>query len=389
MPAERGYGWARFDFGDRIGPNDRYTIMHKLGWGMHSSTWLARDSVENNFVTIKAFTGYITSLIPTGQCWELDALYLVSAPPQSPYCQRYITEFTIPRRVVTDGDHLCIVTPVYSDDIKALVCALCQEKPRAFSLRLVQHIILHILHGLTHMHSCKVIHTDLKHDNIFFTTEMGTEDIERWIAEDPPRHHNPERSQSTIICTAVSQPLPMISMEEALHATYLLGDFRTAVHSKLHPNHVLTIPPLRPPEVFLGAEWDKSADIWSFECLAYELINGRALFRYQINKKFNLTETENMLYQMMCFTGEPFRVKQLNASPLTADYFNEECMRELKLEPEIMDLCFEAQMRVWKVVPEDLIDDTGTFLRRCLHLDPDKRATAEELLSDSWLVDTE
>ena len=54
-----------------------------------------------------------------------------------------------------------------------------------------------------------------------------------------------------------------------------------------------------------------------------------------------------------------------------------------------MDLCIEAQMTVWKVVPENLIDDTGAFLRRCLHLDPDERATAEELLSDPWLVDAE
>ncbi|KZT00297.1 kinase-like protein [Laetiporus sulphureus 93-53] len=387
MPAERGYGWARFDFGDRIGPNERYTIMRKLGWGMHSSTWLARDSVENNFVAIKALTGHITSLIPTGQCWEPDALRLVSALPQSPYCQRYITEFNVPGRVSTDGDHLCIVTPVYGGDVRALGDALCGEKPRAFPFRLAKRIILHLLRGLAHAHSRQVIHTDLKHDNIFFTTQMGTEDIERWIAEDPPRHHEPERSQGTIICTAVSQPLPMMPMEEALRATYLLGDFGTAVHSKLHVNRVITVPPLRPPEVFLGAEWDKSADIWSFGCLAYELINGRALFRYKVDKGRNLPETESMLYQMMCFTGEPFRAKQLNVSPLAAEYFNERC--ELKLEPEMLDVCIEAQMTLWNVVPEDLIDDAGAFLRRCLHLDPDERATAEELLSDSWLVDAE
>lgn len=43
MPAAAGYGWAQFEFGERIGPNLRYTIARKLGWGMHSSTWLARD----------------------------------------------------------------------------------------------------------------------------------------------------------------------------------------------------------------------------------------------------------------------------------------------------------------------------------------------------------
>ena len=46
MPAADGYGWAQFEFGDQIGQDNRYTIVRKLGWGMHSSTWLARDRMS-------------------------------------------------------------------------------------------------------------------------------------------------------------------------------------------------------------------------------------------------------------------------------------------------------------------------------------------------------
>ena len=46
MPASEGFGWAQFEFGDRIGQDNRYTISRKLGWGMYSSTWLARDGVS-------------------------------------------------------------------------------------------------------------------------------------------------------------------------------------------------------------------------------------------------------------------------------------------------------------------------------------------------------
>jgi hypothetical protein len=38
MPAAKGYGWAQFEFGDSVGNDQRYTILRKLGWGMHSST---------------------------------------------------------------------------------------------------------------------------------------------------------------------------------------------------------------------------------------------------------------------------------------------------------------------------------------------------------------
>jgi len=46
MPAMKGQGWAQFEFGDQIGQDNRYTIVRKLGWGMFSSTWLARDSTS-------------------------------------------------------------------------------------------------------------------------------------------------------------------------------------------------------------------------------------------------------------------------------------------------------------------------------------------------------
>ena len=46
MPAPDGYGWPQIDFGQRVGKEERYTIVRKLGWGMHSSTWLARDNLS-------------------------------------------------------------------------------------------------------------------------------------------------------------------------------------------------------------------------------------------------------------------------------------------------------------------------------------------------------
>lgn len=33
--AEQGYGYLQIEFGQRIGPNQRYEILRKLGWGMN------------------------------------------------------------------------------------------------------------------------------------------------------------------------------------------------------------------------------------------------------------------------------------------------------------------------------------------------------------------
>ena len=43
VTAEQGYGFLRIEFGDAIGPDKRYKVVRKLGWGMNSSVWMAFD----------------------------------------------------------------------------------------------------------------------------------------------------------------------------------------------------------------------------------------------------------------------------------------------------------------------------------------------------------
>ena len=57
----------------------------------------------------------------------------------------------------------------------------------------------------------------------------------------------------------------------------------------------------------------------------YELVINRPLFRYQINRKWGLTEVENMFYQMQLFTGADFEPAQLSASSRAGDYFASNC----------------------------------------------------------------
>ena len=44
-------GYHPILIGDRL--NGRYRIVHKLGYGSFSTTWLARDQQSSNFVAIK------------------------------------------------------------------------------------------------------------------------------------------------------------------------------------------------------------------------------------------------------------------------------------------------------------------------------------------------
>src|ERR1700761_3334695 len=43
LPGKDGYGWPQLEFNETLGPDSHYVVLRKLGWGMSSSTWLARD----------------------------------------------------------------------------------------------------------------------------------------------------------------------------------------------------------------------------------------------------------------------------------------------------------------------------------------------------------
>jgi len=172
----------------------------------------------------------MTDLVQRGFTCEDAVLRLISRQPTSPYCTPLLDEFTVLGRG-SAGSHLCIVMPVYGGDVKAMIKARTTPLP----IPLVKRIVLHLLRGIAHTHEHGVVHTDIKPDNILFSTAMTAEDIEAWMAREPSRRHEPEASVDGVVQAAVSQPLPMISEDEAMRATYVLADFGCGMRSLIKP----------------------------------------------------------------------------------------------------------------------------------------------------------
>ncbi len=86
--------------------------------------------------------------------------------------------------------------PLYGGNLRSLV----EKRTSPLPLPLVKRILLHFLRGIAFAHKRKIVHTDLKFDNVVFTTLATTEDIEKWVKDDPPR-------------TAVPQPMKLPSDE--------------------------------------------------------------------------------------------------------------------------------------------------------------------------------
>ncbi|KXN84886.1 Serine/threonine-protein kinase SRPK [Leucoagaricus sp. SymC.cos] len=401
MPASEGYGWPQFEFGEVFGPDQRYVIVRKLGWGMFSSTWMARDQKRHKYVAVKALTGYATELVDGQYTWEPTILQRISRP-SNPHCIKLISApFIVPGKG-SAGNHMCLVTPLLGGDVRSLRAQ--QDKP--FPLSLSKRILLHVLRGLDHLHRRGGVHTDLKWDNFFFDHGMTALDIKRHLVSEPASLNPPEASHDGILQSAVSQPLPIPTLDEAMQRTFILADFGCAYPRFLQNDHQISPPSLRAPEVFLGAVWDEKVDIWSFGCLVskspifpscfceltrpleiYELVTGRILFRHEENTTQMLDSEENMLYQMLCYTCEDFKSEQLSVSPRAGNYFDSTC--NLVANPEVVGCPFELCIEAHGILEEADIAPIAALMKRCMRLDPKNRASAEELLADPWFTGVE
>ena len=103
--------------------------------------------------------------------------------------------------------------------------ALQHVHGKVFPLPLAKRILLHTLRGIAHAHENGVVHTDIKHDNIFLDTTLDKDEIDRLFASDPSKRHPPEISADGVMHAAVSQPLPIPTIEEAMNSTFVLADF--------------------------------------------------------------------------------------------------------------------------------------------------------------------
>ncbi|KAG6895867.1 hypothetical protein C0993_009016 [Termitomyces sp. T159_Od127] len=401
LPATQGFGWAKIEF-DQVLCDGEWVIKRKLGWGMSSSIWLAFDTKKKKYVAIKVLKGYENLLRQTGHdAYEFAALHAVAMGKyDAPHCLRIYAAFNLPSRT-WDGNHVCYVTELHGGNVVRLA-----KHYRSFPLNLSKRILLHTLRGIASTHENGYIHTDLKLDNIFFTTDMSTEDITSLLISDPSRRHDPEHSPVGMVQAAVSQPLPLPSLQDAMHTTFLLGDYSHGLlsisgfillltqHSLAQPRsdrpaQSIAIPPHRPPENVILAPWNEKSDIWQFGCLIFQLVTGKMLFKWSALPEYTLTEDANLLYQMMTVTGERFSPDYLAQGEKTREFFDEneelnETPGQLLSAPPYVDDSYRTKIR-------DLtqLDDVDAalicqLLSRCLRLNPVDRPNAVDLLSDPF-----
>ncbi|KAJ8371316.1 hypothetical protein SKAU_G00113440 [Synaphobranchus kaupii] len=143
--------------------NGRYHVVRKLGWGHFSTVWLCWDLQRKRFVALK--------VVKSAQHYTetaLDEIKLLrcvrDSDPADPHREtivQLIDDFKISG---VNGVHVCMVLEVLGHQ---LLKWIIKSNYMGLPLTCVKAIIRQVLQGLDYLHTkCKIIHTDIKPENI-------------------------------------------------------------------------------------------------------------------------------------------------------------------------------------------------------------------------------
>ncbi|BFZ08201.1 hypothetical protein BsWGS_11240 [Bradybaena similaris] len=159
-------GYHPVKIGDLL--NSRYHIVRKLGWGHFSTVWLSWDLHCKRFVALK--------VVKSAQHYTetaLDEIKLLKCVRESdeedPHREKAVQLLDDFKISGVNGTHVCMVFEVLGNNLLKLII---RSNYQGIPLHNVKLIIKQVLEGLDYLHSkCKIIHTDIKPENILMCVD--------------------------------------------------------------------------------------------------------------------------------------------------------------------------------------------------------------------------
>uniref|UniRef100_A0A8C1PIV1 non-specific serine/threonine protein kinase n=1 Tax=Cyprinus carpio TaxID=7962 RepID=A0A8C1PIV1_CYPCA len=180
-------GYHHVKIGDLF--NGRYHVIRKLGWGHFSTVWLAWDIQGKCFVAMKVVKSaehYTETALD-----EIKLLRAVRNTDQNDPSREKVVQLLDDFKISgVNGTHVCMVFEVLGHHL--LKCII-KSNYQGLPLPCVKSIIRQVLQGLDYLHTkCKIIHTDIKPENILmdvneaYVKRLATEATEWQKSGVPP-----------------------------------------------------------------------------------------------------------------------------------------------------------------------------------------------------------
>ncbi|PGH28903.1 CMGC/SRPK protein kinase [[Emmonsia] crescens] len=347
--------------------SSKYQIVGKLGFGVTSTVWLARDLEGHRYVTLKVYTRDEANQ-EEFQIYK----YLNQGNHLHPgyaHVRTALDVFTIPR---PGGDHHCLVQKPMWESFRDL---LYRNPSHRFTEDLLRAGLMQVFLALDYLHSeCKLVHTDIKGDNIL--QEIADETILESFAKAELESPSPRKFINGIPVYA--------SRRLELPKTFgqvILSDFGSAVRGDERRNHDAQPNIYRSPEVMLKTEWSYPIDIWNVGVMIWDLFEGKHMFHGN-DPNGKSYSTRAHLAEVISILGPP-PLDMLKRGIRSPEFFTEDGRWKNGIEPPQQTSLEESEEFLEGKNKEMFL----VFIRGMLQWRPEDRKTAKELLEDPWLND--
>jgi cyclin-dependent kinase len=222
---------------------ERYEIIEKCGEGAYGKVYLAKDLKTNSKVAIKKIKlASVEEGVPISSIREISLL-------------KELNHINVVKLmdVIHLENKIILVFEYVEQDLKKLL----KTKPNGFEEKEYKSLIYQLLQGIKYVHKLKILHRDLKSENLLVSDDGVMKIADFGLAR--------------------GFGLP-------------IKNFRNDVVSLWY----------RAPDILLGNEnYSTSVDLWSVGCILAEMVNGGIFFqgyseKEQINKIFKMLGTPNI-----------------------------------------------------------------------------------------------
>ncbi|OJJ77962.1 hypothetical protein ASPBRDRAFT_191224 [Aspergillus brasiliensis CBS 101740] len=342
--------------------NDRYQAIAKVGFGVTSTVWFARDLVESTHVILKIYVS------GQGRGHELNIYTHINSidtdHPGKRYIRKLFDHFYIDN---AQGRHLCLVHQVLGMNTSEF---LQLKNGHRMTLEGMKSAIRQLLGALDLLHSvAHLIHTDIQLKNLLLpapSPEVLSGFEEQVSSRPAPRKVLQERT----ICKS--------SLFPAGDGLPLLGDFGEARFGDEEHSDNIMPDYYRAPEVILKANWGYKVDIWSVGMVAWDIVSPKTI----IDGKSvdDIWDDGAHIAELVALLGPP-PPELLRKTPMSWVFWDES--GNWKNLVPIPDRSLEKLAA--DIQGED-VDGFLRWLRLALQWNPEDRPTALELLMDPWLM---
>ncbi|KAG8164184.1 hypothetical protein KVR01_006102 [Diaporthe batatas] len=396
-------GYHPLDVGDVL--RDRYHIVHKLGFGSYSTTWLAKDiSQGDKYVAIKIMTADSSAASQEAKILRhltkkisLDAHGKGTLEGVDNTAMPSIWDgFTI---YGPNGAHSCIVTTP-----ARMTVAEAQDASytRLFQPRVARAIAAQLIRGVAFMHKKGLVHADLHLGNVLFKLAENSKSLP--LDKLYEKYGKPELEPVRILGNEGDRPLPEgvptyivvpgwfgVRSEDVtlIEASILVTDFGESFMPSSEPKYHSSTPRvLRPPETrFLpGEPLSYPADIWTLACSIWTVLGQRSLFEiFSPTDDYVTKEQVDALGILPPTWWETWAAR--------GDYFNDQGE---PLDPTSSRMTLEGRFEHSIQAPRRAVglETVGEqervalldMLRAMLAFIPEERPTAASLMSCDWMT---